>query len=326
MLFNCCFRFSAVSPPSRRARGSGALLAKAVLFSTLLVSSQPCPAPAELISRNAPADYTAADRTAILAGIKEIDGPGAPGGVTSFGPAAFAVISGKDGDALSPVVAATRFEKGRVAAFGHNGYLDAFDHEETGALLINAARWSATAPDGKAKQKLRAAVLNQPKLAAWLDSRGFNTEPLSGNAWTRQIAGADVLFCDAHDLRSGREGGLDDIARFVKSGGGLVIAATGWGWESTSKGKSLTTDFPANQLLAPMGLVFNNTTPEKTSDAGFLAATGPGTPFTDASHALDKFLQKSNKPDPAQQLQITATLGLAIRSVPPTDTLFRGRL
>src|SRR5271154_487273 len=69
-----------------------------------------------------------ADRSALIQGIGELGAPGAPGGVCVFGPQAFAVIAGKDGKkALLPVVAAARWEKGRVVALGHNGYLGAFD-------------------------------------------------------------------------------------------------------------------------------------------------------------------------------------------------------
>lgn len=123
-------------------------------------------APAQLISRQAAVDHVAADRTALLEGVQEIAAPGAPGGVTAFGPAAFAVIGGKDGKALGPVVAATRFEKGRVVAFGHNGYFGALAEKDTGTLLLNAARWTANSADGKVKQKLRIAVLKQEGLTA----------------------------------------------------------------------------------------------------------------------------------------------------------------
>src|SRR5688572_2223150 len=68
------------------------------------------------------------DRAALLQGVSEIGAPGAPGGVCAFGPQAFAVVAGKDGKkALLPVVAGTRWEKGRIVAFGHNGYLTATD-------------------------------------------------------------------------------------------------------------------------------------------------------------------------------------------------------
>lgn len=281
-------------------------------------------ATAQLISRNATVDHTATDRATILQDINTIAGPGAPGGVTAFGPQAFAVIGGKDGKALGPVVAATRFEKGRVVAFGHNGYLGAFAERDTGALLLNAARWAATSADGKKKQKLRAVVLKQDGLAAWLKEKGIDAEPVGGDGWTRRISGSDVLFCDAHDLKSGRDGDVEDLSRFVKSGGGLIIAATGWGWESNAKGKSLSTDFAGNQLLAPMGLVFNNSTPDKTSGEGF-SATGD-LALVDASHALAALQEKPAKADDAKQTQISATLGLAIRSVPPADPLFRAKL
>lgn len=294
------------------------------LFSLPLLLLSGPPAVAQLISRNAPVDHTAADRAALLTDITEISAPGAPGGVTAFGLQAFAVIGGKDGKALSPVVAATRFEKGRVVACGHNGYFGDYSQKDTGALFLNSIRWAATSADGKVKQKIRVAVHQQDGFAAWLKEKGCSVEIVSGDGWTRRASSADVLCCDAHDLKSGRDGGLDDLARFVRSGGGLIIAATGWGWESGAKGKSLATDFAGNQLLAPMGLVFNNSTPDKTGDDGF-KATGDLS-LADASHALAALLEKPGKATPDKQSQISASLGLAIRSVPATDTLFRSKL
>ncbi len=295
------------------------VLALAGFLSPVVPSSH-----AQLIPRNALVDHTVADRAALLADVQEISAPGAPGGVTAFGPQAFAVVAGKDGKALGPVVAATRYEKGRVVALGHNGYLSDFAEKDSGTLLLQAARWAATSADGKVKQKLRATVLKKDRLAAWLKEKGLAVETVAEDGWTRRLSGSDVLFCDAHDLKSGRDGDLADLTRYVKSGGGLIIAATGWGWESGAKGKSLATDFAGNQLLAPMGLVFNNSTPDKTGKDGFL--TNSDLSLADASHALTALLEKPAKSDPDKQVQISTSLGLAIRSVPPTDTLFRSKL
>src|SRR5581483_5661665 len=89
-----------------------------------------------------------ADRAALLAGVMEITAPGAPGGVCAFGPQAFAVIGGTAGKkAFAPVVAAARWDRGRVVAFGHNGYLNATDDSDTGRLLLNATRWAGGAAE-----------------------------------------------------------------------------------------------------------------------------------------------------------------------------------
>lgn len=301
-----------------------------------------------------PPEQREADRAALLRDVHSIAAPGAPGGVTAFGPGAFAVVGGKEGkDTLSAVVAAARFDKGRVVAFGHGGYFSATGGEEsdkdTAALLRNALIWSAAGTaagpashskpgsgpgsglgpgpgNSKAAEKLRVAVAGADKLAAWLKAatqeKEFSAEAVKGD-WERRLAGTDVLVLDAGNLQPGQ---VEPVLRFVKSGGGLVIAATGWGWEQIHKGKSLTTGFAGNSLLAPAGLVFNNTTPETTADKAY-TTTGQDLAFADATRALDAVTAGPGKPPAEKALpQISATLGLAIRSVPPDDKLFRPRL
>ena len=60
----------------------------------------------------------------ILEGVKTIDAPGVPGPLAAFG-GAVPLVAGEAGKHVRvPVVAAARWEAGRVVAFGHNGYLD----------------------------------------------------------------------------------------------------------------------------------------------------------------------------------------------------------
>ncbi|HYR57964.1 MAG TPA: hypothetical protein VEO95_05025, partial [Chthoniobacteraceae bacterium] len=213
----------------------------------------------------APQNSIPADRAALLAEVGGIVAPGVPGAVCAFGPAAFALAGGKEGrSALLPVVAATRWEKGRVVAFGHNGYLGAVNDPETARLLVNAARWA-----GGDAQKPRTAVVKNAALLAHLKSNGFNVEALDGDGWSGRLAAVRVLAVDAHAIA---EKDVEPIAKFIRNGGGLVTAATGWGWSSTHAGKTLVADFPANQLLAPSGLVFAEGTPDKTKPGGY--ATG----------------------------------------------------
>ncbi len=124
----------------------------------------PTPAPAALDDlkprRAANTPDVSADRAALLEGVVTIGAPGSPGGVTAFGPGAFAVVGGEDGKtALAPVVAAARFEKGRIVAFGHGGYFESFADKDTGKLLLNAVRW--TAGDAKPGKRPRVAVVGR---------------------------------------------------------------------------------------------------------------------------------------------------------------------
>ena len=261
-----------------------------------------------------------ADRAALLAGVTAIVAPGAPGAVCAFGPGAFAVVAGKEGKAsLLPVVAATRWEKGRVIAFGHNGYFGASNDPDTGRLLANATRWAA---GDVAKPKI--AIHRQGSLLTFLKGNGFDAEALEGEGWNKKLDGFRVLAIDAHALK---EADLPAISKWLRGGGGLIIAATGWGWLSGASGKNLATDFVGNQLLAPTGLVFADGTPDKTADNGY--TTGGDLSLLGASAALDAILAHTQNKAPLQPTQLTqaaATLSQAMRSLPPDDKVFRPRI
>ncbi len=261
------------------------------------------------------------DRAALLQGVGEIGAPGTPGGVCAFGPQAFAVIAGLDGrKALLPIIAATRWEKGRIVAFGHNGYLGETSNG-TGTLLSNAARWSA---GDKAQAKI--AVIAQPKLVAHLQAAGLDAQALDAKGWAAQLSRFDVVAVDAHKL--GAED-VEPLSKFVRGGGGLLTAATGWGWLYGGKDKTLlATEFAGNRLLAPSGLVFTAGTPDKTTATGY---TGGDRDLTmlHAGGALDAVIAHTagKTPLPADQLtQAGATLADALRSLAPDDKVFRPRL
>lgn len=258
-----------------------------------------------------------ADRAALLQGVGEIGAPGVPGGVAVVGPRAFAVIAGKDGKkALLPVVAAARWEKGRIVTLGHNGYLGAFAESGTGTLLNNAARWAAGD-----KPRAKIAVVGHAGLAAHWKTAGFETETPDMKNWNTQLGSFDVVVIDAHKLTAAD---VEPLARFIRGGGGLVTAATGWGWLYGGKDKVLlATEFAGNQLLRHAGLVFTSGTPGKTTKSGY--ATGGDLALLNASTALDATLAKTAIA-PDQLTQAGTTLADALRALPPDDKIFLPRL
>lgn len=286
-------------------------LSVALLCSAAAFAALPTPIPQNSI---------ATDRAALLAEVAGIGAPGAPGAVCAFGPAAFALVGGKEGkSALLPVVAATRWEKGRIVAFGHNGYLNEVKDNGTARLLTNAVTWG-----GGDLQKPKVAVVKNAALLAHLKSSGFNSDALEGDGWSGRLGAVRVLVVDAHAIG---EKDVEPIAKFVRGGGGLVTAATGWGWSQTHPGKTLVADFPANQLLAPSGLVFAEGTPDKTKPGGY--TTGGTLDLLGASAALDAVLaqaQGKTTLDPAQLTQAGIALSQAMRSVPADDKLLLPRL
>ncbi|MGV3531211.1 MAG: M60 family metallopeptidase [Chthoniobacteraceae bacterium] len=263
----------------------------------------------------------AADRASLLKGVEQIGVPGVPGALSVFGPRAFAVIAGKSGkEAFLPVVAGARWEKGRVFAFGHDGYLG-LTEGGTGTLHVNAVRWAA---GDQAPAKLKVAVRGLDKLAAHLEAAGFHVETVRGDAWTRRLGGSRVLCVDSRTLS---EKDVAPLAAWIRGGGGLVTAGTGWGWVQTNPGKTIQTDHPGNQLMAPAGLVFSEQTPERTAPDGYVADTRDLS-LLNAGTALEAIVAADAQPAaPKTALtQAGTTLSDALRSIPVSDTLLLPRM
>jgi hypothetical protein len=261
--------------------------------------------------------FATSDRAALIDGVKELPLTGAPGGVSVIGPRAFAVVVGKEGKAKSAVVAATEWEKGRIVAFGHNGYLGLTGEPDAARLLTNAVRWAGRG------EKTKVGVRVNNALAEHLSAQGFDVVRLEGVDWLGKIAGLQVICVDAHTLRADRD--VSELAKFLRTGGGLLTASTGWGWASLNPGKSLKTDFAGNALLRPAGLVFNERTPDKTA-RGYAIDDTP-LDLLNASHALDALEKHAETPlDAATLAQCGATLSEALQALPADDTLLLPRI
>ena len=198
----------------------------------------------------AAAPEVAAARAALLDGVETLDIPGGiPGPVVCIGPRAFPVATGLlgKGPERCPVVGAAFHGRGRVVYFGHPAFLDSGDGGEGNRRLVaNAVRWLANG-----RPSPRIANLGRPSSAGFLASLGFPCKaPERAGAALRA---ADIVVCndlaqvDAAALRA-----------FVERGGGLLAAGLGWGWRYYQPEKNmapLSTRFPDNLALAPMGLV-----------------------------------------------------------------------
>ena len=288
------------------------LVAQASLFALNPLTPNPAPGPVNFD----------ADRSALIQGITELGAPGVPGGVCVFGPQAFAVIAGKDGKkAQLPVVAAARWEKGRIVALGHNGYLGAFD-SGNGIMLVNAARW-AIGETTSVKPKI--GVVGNAPLVAHLKGAGLDAEALEGKNWNTRLPTFRAVFIDAHKIQPED---IEHLARYIRNGGGLVTAATGWGWLYGGKDKTmLATEFAGNKLLESAGLVFTAGTPEKSTKTGY--TTGGDLTLLNASAALEAIANHTAKKvvlTPEQLEQAGATLADAMRALPPTDTILLPRI
>lgn len=248
-------------------------------------------------------------------GVKKIGVSGSPGPVCVFGDRAFAVVAGVQKDVQAPLVAAAEYGAGRVVVFGHNGYLNlgTLKQADTLTFFKNTIHWTANE-----NQKPFIAVYKNKKLTTFLIEQKMD----AGNADLENLQSVNVLILAAGEVNANNIKALDT---FVQNGGGVITAGLGWGWKQLNRGKSLRHDFMANQLLAPMGLVWADGFAGKTCDVGYRVE-----PFNaehlNASKALAMLSEDNGQKlgDSAQQL--SATLTLAIRSLPDHDTLLRPKI
>lgn len=202
------------------------------------------PAPAS------PGNWQSAERAKLLDGVSAIPKLGAPGPVAIYGQFAFPVIAaGADGKAQMALCAAAGYGKGRALIFGHTGYLDSTSmNADLGRLLENAVRWCAA---GSGKQKPHVGV-RSGGLDAFLDKRGFLAKKFTGAISKQALKDFDVVILSAQGLTDEAEAQV--LQDYIKNGGGVIAAVTGWAFSQTSSGRTLNDDLAANIALRPVGL------------------------------------------------------------------------
>ena len=267
------------------------------------------------------------DVDALLNGISGIGAPGAPGPLCVYGPDAFPLVEGATGNTRVPVVAAGRSEKGRIVALGHDRYFEpaTVDTADTRLLLTNAIEWAAgekSSPRiGVAKSAVGAGV---EELRDWLMDAGYDLVEVA--LTSDALAQVDVLIMTMWNQTEREQ---DDVGAFVRAGGGLVTAATGWGWAYLHPDKNLVTDFAGNRLLASVGIQWGDFMYiERTSESGYAVSGAPNT-LTHAIEALDAMEAHdagSRALTESEVDQALATLERTIQCLPPNDTLIAPRL
>lgn len=250
-----------------------------------------------------------AAREALLAGLERVPAPGLPGRLAVFGPQAFAVLAPEREGAPRVVVAAAHGAGGgRVVAFGHTGYLDAPAGPEGARLLANALGWAGE--ELPAEQRRTVHLLGAERLAAPLSELGFEVRTV------REVPGGAALLVLGRTNVSSSE--REALARSIAGGGGLLCAATGWGWEQLNPGRDLARDLELNRLLAPFGLAV--ATGDVSADARLAegggafaleaALSGARSPFAHAGEALAR-LERSKLADAELAVARAALVGAA---------------
>jgi hypothetical protein len=264
----------------------------------------------------------ATDLAALTEGVAEIAAPGIPGPVCVVGKGAFAVVGGRSEGVQAAMVAGGAAGAGRVVAFGHDGYLaaEAIATADTGRLWLNAVRWVGRGETPK------IAVVQADELAAYLSGKGLAVTRMTVAELAPPLAEVQVVCVNAHHLRAPAQ--VDALAALLARGGGVVLAATGWGWVQLNPGQAINRDFLGNLLLAPAGLAFSAAMSERTSPKGF-AVSADLSPYINVSAALDALLAQQAGTQalaPAEQKQISAILPQAARATNVAEREFLPRL
>ena len=261
------------------------------------------------------------DLDGLLDGVSEI-AAASSGTLCVYGPQAFPVIvgapSGGPADVRGPVVAAGRWESGRVVAIGgHNYFLvrSLLESAHTGRLIVNALHWAGKK---NRSEQLRIGVVGLHQLQNYLTGNGLDVT--RATLTPQSLRSIDVVTVSLWD-QSERE--IAVLSEFVRRGGGLVTASVGWWWADRHPDLDLAEDFAGNRLLAPAGIQWTHDGVVATSRQRFVVDRPPDE-LTHAAIALAAV--DANGLTRAETAQVAYTLTSAIRALPPDDTLLAPRL
>ncbi len=228
-----------------------------------------------------------------------------------FASTASAVVVGKsDGDSEVAVISLARLGKGRIVAFAHDGYFGegTLKLADTGKLLLNAVRWASVD-----KAKPRVGLIDGRNMRSLIEQSGGTAKPTTIDA---NFQDYDVLVLTPYRVTPEQ---AKRIRAFIESGGGLLAAATGWGWQQGSK-KPMA-DFPGNLLLAGSGLAWTDGFAGRTSPIGYTAGREIS-PFVNAELALTH-LKAGREASPKDLANGLESIRLTLRTLPASEPGFR---
>ena len=264
---------------------------------------------------------TEEDIDALLDSVGEIGAPGVPGPLCIFGSEAFPVIVGAIGEVRAPVMAAGRWQAGRIVALGHDGYFNrpTLQSLDTGRLIVNALHWSA----GRETSGSRVGVVGAAELHAWLKEAGHDVIEVSLTPGS--LEAVDVVAVVLWDQSTTE---IETLSAYVRGGGGLVTAVTGWGWAQLHPHLNLDSDYVGNRLLTHVGIRWSHDYLGRTSPEGY-EVDGAAPELTHAGTALEVVELHVNGKRTLTQPEIDQALDSLFRTarcLPADDALFVPRL
>lgn len=223
--------------------------------------------PVRALARTPQSDSVVADSAlvedaldALLEDVVEIGIAGSPGDVVAFGDQAFVVVAGAGG---VPVVAAAHHGRGRVLILGHGGYVGpgVIGQADHATFTKNAMQWLSGG-----KRKPTIATPHKADLGETISTLGFRA------AADTPLNKADVVIVQPRDFSPAE---MDELVAFVEGGGGLMTAATPWGWQQLNPKLAIPHDLPVQQLVVRFGLGFGRGNSGKTGTVGYLTSPRP---------------------------------------------------
>jgi hypothetical protein len=262
------------------------------------------------------------DQEAVLNGIDggvPVPDEFSPGAVCLFGDEAFPILLGGNRRIAMPLLVGSRYENGRVAIFGHSGLIGGNfckSSPEATKLALNLVQWLAQSNNAqkvKPLGEIRVAVIGEQGTAAFLTEQGVKADDFRQFSDEIVLEKYDLIIFGAEKIRDNQIPALD---AFVKNGGGLLSAATGWGWQMLNPAGDLKTTFAGNKLFAPMGVVWSGQFVEKPRD-GYTPARRVSK-FLHPKAALDAVLKTpvDTTLTAADWSQIVASLELVLGCLP----------
>jgi len=264
------------------------------------------------------------DRDYLCDGVAEIGSPGIPGPLCLLTDKAFAVVMGSVDGKPAPVVAAGRLGKGRVVAFGHEGYFGDLKAADTGRFLLNCVRWAA---HGEAKDRVpKVGLRGFGALEAHIKRHGVEARQLPARGWAKHLDGLNVVVTSPAGLS---DGDVKALRKFIERGGGVLAGVPGWGWKQLNPGKSLGDGLPGNRLFAQAGVVWADGYQRDTARDGFTTKGHPPA-MAHAGRALDALTDLAAGKGPSlgknEMALAVSSISRCALAVPSGDTLFRPRL
>jgi hypothetical protein len=259
------------------------------------------------------------DLKQLLDGVSGINASGLPGPVAPFGPDAFAVAVGSLGKARLPVVAGTRFGKGRALAFGKGEFFvpNALNDADNARFVANCIAWVAP------KAKPTVGVLGSAGFGAALQAKGIQAKDIA----IGDVGSVDVIITKSTRMDAAQ---VAQMQQAVKGGKGLLCGDLGWGWQQLNPGKSLSEDHPGNRIFSPMGIVWLGGMLKRTTGDGKAYDTTVKLPsFSNAAQALDAALaQEAGKGSLKKEdiPQVSALLSNTAQALPNADPILLPRI